>query len=271
MNRDFRRSLGLELAGGKSARSAVAVLDHFPKSQRLILSELVTTKLVPQGDASSDDKLLESLSSLAAAGKSFQGLAVHGPLTLPPSLRPGNRDADLRWMTRLWESLDPRPRPFASYLQRPVEVWLRHKTPEGFPISDALGSNAAPLAARLQFLSRKLPKPLFEVFPRASVVRLVKSLGLPKTLAARHADLEKGVAAREEIFSQLLKKLPQVFIYDGDLESMILHIHHFHAFVSAVTGHMAAAGMTETPPRGFPKGAGWIELPRSDIDWGKVL
>jgi len=274
MNRDFRRTLGLELAGGKSSRSAVAVLDHFPKSRRLILSELIHSKLAPEGDATADDLLVSSLRDLHKQAKTFAGLAVHGPLSLPPGLKDPARaasDPEVRWMTKLWESLDPKPRPFASYLQRPAEVWLRHKTSEKFLVTDALGSNAAPLAARLHFHMRHLPKPLFEVLPRASFIRIVKSLGLPKNLAVRYTDLDKGLSAREEFFSELLKRVPQLFIYDGDLESLVLHVNHFHAFISALTGHLAALGLTEAPPRGYPKSAGWIHVPRSDTDWQTVL
>lgn len=274
INRDFRRTLGLELAGGKGTRSAVVVLDHFPKSRRLILSEMVTTKLLPQGDANADETLIASLKSLRTQAKHFSGLAIHGPLTLPPGMRNatgGASDPEVKWMKKLWESLDPKPRPFASYLQRPAEVWLRHKTAEKFLITDAMGSNAAPLAARLHFLARQLPKPLFEVSPRASVIRLVKSLGLSKNISQRYTDLDKGVTAREEFFTGLLRRLPQIFLYDGDLESLILHLNHFHAFVAALTGYLAAAELTEAPPRGFPKSAGWIHLPRSETDWPNIL
>ena len=275
MSGEFQRSLGLELAGGKNSRSAVAVLDFFPRSERLIVSEIVSNRLHPAGDPLGDESLVADLKEMARKSKGLAGLGVSGPISLPPLFDPKKTPAavksEVQWMSRLWESLEPKPRPFAHYLQRPSEVWLRHKTPDRFGIGDGLGSNCAPLAARLNYLRKRLPSPLLETYPRGAVLRLVKSLGVHRSLATLHSDLERGVEMREDFFRQLLKKVPRIFIYEGDLEAMILNLNQFYAFVSALTVFLRAREQTDTAPRGFPRSATWIHLPKSNVDWDKAL
>ncbi len=280
MLRESQRSIGLELPGGKGGRTIVAVLDVYPKSRKLILSELLPSKTQRRMDLSQDEVLVTELRQLAADCAEFRGLGVSGPLSLPVGFLDGPKserevgraaDAESRWMHKTWESLRPKPRAFAPYLQRACEVWLRYLTPEKFLSTDALGANAAPLTARLQHLKHVLPEPRFEVHPRASVLRIAKSLTMPKTIPAQYTDLEKGVAAREAFFTHVNKRLPQLFLYDHDLEAMILHLNHFHAFVSALTVHLAALELTEKPPRGFPKTSAWIHVPRTDTDWNAIF
>jgi hypothetical protein len=174
-------------------------------------------------------------------------------------------------MNEFWSKLKKRPRPFLPYLQRAAELWLRYATPEEFLIPDALGSNAAPLAARLYFLRPHLPEPIYEVFPRATVSRIVSSLGLPKTLSRDYSDLERGLYTREQFFAQLGKKLPQIFIYEKDLETLILHLSAFHAFIDALTQHLIRTHQVEVPPKHFPRNATWIYIPKLHIDWNQVF
>jgi hypothetical protein len=59
---------------------------------------------------------------------------------------------------------DPRIREFTAYTTRPVELWLRHAVlptlePRArFDVDEAMGSNRAPLLARMRFLARHLPE-----------------------------------------------------------------------------------------------------------------
>ena len=277
MKGEPRRALGLELGGTRNDRTALAVLDYFPSTQRLILTDV---EAVPagQGEQSADEVLLERITTARTAAGKYQGLAVHGPVSLPPYFRgaPTGRKLpmpfkakhpEVIWMTRAWKNLKPRPKPFLPYLQRPEEIWLRYLTPEKFNVPDGMGANLAPLAARFQFLAPHLKGPVHEVYPRATLTRMVGALGLSKNIFRLYSDLEKGVIFREDFLTALQRKLPRIFLYEKDVESMILHINCFHAFLAALTEQLFHAGQTEPRPLRYPKSAGWIHIPRPDPAW----
>ncbi len=279
----FYRSVGLELMGVKNNKSCTAVLDYFPKTERLALTEVESAhpksekELAP---GSAEEDIVRSMLSLRQEATKFCGIGVHAPLSLPPYLQnPGkkwpfpekSKDPQVKWMNALYEKLEDKPRPFVPYLQRPAELWLRHLCPEKFPISDGFGANGAPLAARMQFLKSYLPQPLNEVFPRATMSRLATSLSLPKWMITDYADLEKGLRTREAFLEQLLEKLPHLLIYNKDVETLVLNLHAFHAFLSAFTQFLIFKEFCERPPRDFPKAASWIHIPRVYISWDKIF
>lgn len=282
MSGEFYRSLGLEVSGSKNDRTALAVLDFYPKTQRLILVD-IQPKIVGVEDMSADEALVRAVEEALGEAPHLTGLSIHGPLSLPPVLRQAvkegkpqpfsekSRDAEILWMNELWKRLKPKPRPFAPYLERPAELHMRYVCKEKFPVAEAMGANLAPIAARLQFLKPHLPEPQNEVYPRATLARVVASLGLPKTIARDYSDLERGVYTREQFFTYLGKKIPQLFIYEKDLEQMVVNLSAFNAFLCALTQHLIFAEQCETPSKNFPKSAGWIHFPRSAIDWNRVF
>jgi hypothetical protein len=266
---DFQRSLGLEIAGAKNDRTALAVVDFYPKTRRLVVSD-VEPKLKGHHIVSADEALLDSVAESHKTAGVFTGIGIHGPISLPPAFMQ-KRDSEIRWMNDTWKRIKPHPRPFVPYLQRSAEIWLRYLTPEKFLISDGMGSNSAPHTARLQFLTPQLPGPLHEVFPRATMSRLISSLGLPKALTRNYTDFDKGLSAREDFFEAIGKKLPQVFIYERDLDKMITSINCFNAFLCALTQHLIYRKQCEVAPRGFPRGAAWIHIPRPDVHWDQAF
>jgi hypothetical protein len=262
---DFERFLGLELSGPKNERSSLAALDYSRATQRLILTD-VETSFGGVEDVSADEVLLEHVKKLAAEpGRQFKGLTINAPLTLPPLFAQDTRSSLLRevvWMKKIWSRIKPRPRPFEPYLQRPVEIYLKYMTQEKFLASDALGSNLAPLTARAHYLQKKLPKPIFESVPRFALQRIVIALGLSKNLYRDYTDVDKGLATREALLTGLLKKVPQLFIYDRDFEHMVQHPSQLNAFVLCLCGYLNGRGLCEKAPKSFPRSAGWTLLPK---------
>ncbi len=267
---DCHRSLGLELTGTRNPRTALAALDFYPKTGRLVLAELDAT-LGEEAEKTSDQALLEALRSYSSDFE-VTGLSIHAPTSLPPWFKHGSlENEETRWMESLWTKLKPQPKPFLPYLQRPVEVWLRHCTSERFQIPDGLGSNGAPLAARVQFLLKSLPGPLNESYPRATITRLVHSLELSPKWALLYTDLERGVETRDAFLTNLCRKLPQIFIYEKDYETLVMELQAFQAFLSALNQHLLFRKQTENRPEGFPKEAAWIAIPRRSVLWDKVF
>jgi hypothetical protein len=282
MAKDFYRSLGLETSGAKNDRTALAILDHYPQTGRLILVD-IESKIVGVEDLSADEVLISSIKEATEPAPQFTGMGIHGPLTLPPAFRDCLKESgplpfsnksnnpEIVWMNELWVRSQPKPRPFCPYLERPIELYMRYMLKERFQVSEALGSNFAPITARLQFLKEHMPGPQHEIFPRATLSRVLASLGLPKTLIRDYSDLEKGVYTRELIFSHLSKKIPQLFLYEKDIEVMVLHMNCFNAFLCALTQHLIFKKQTESPPKNFPKTAGWIHFPKAAIQWSEVF
>lgn len=282
MATEFYRSLGLEVTGPKNDRTSIAVLDFYPKTERLILVDL-EIQLSGFDDTTSDEMVVKTFDSFIKEAPSYTGCGVHAPLTLPPLLQAAiandeaqpfalkNKNAEIVWMIELWKRLRPRPRPFVPYLERAAELYLRYMTREKFQVSEAMGANLAPISARIQFLKNHLPGPLHEVHPRATLSRVISSLGMPKTLIRDFTDLERGIYTREQIFVQLSKKIPQLFIYEKDLELMVLNINCFNAFLCALMQHLIFKEQQELAPKNFPKAAGWIHLPKTAINWNTVF
>lgn len=269
----YLRSMGLELTGVRNDRTSLAVLDFFPESQRLVLSAL-ESQFGRKKKSDPDQALVETLLFKTRGCAHFTGLAVHGPTSLPPSFGPlptKDSAAQLKWLHRVWSELKKKPPPFLPYMQRPAEIYLRHLSPEKFQISDALGANAAPITARICYLAPKLPGPLLEVYPKATLSRVVSSLGLPKSIVRDYLDLNRGLSTRENFFNLLCKKIPQLFLYERDTENLILNISAFYSFLSALNQHLYFMGQCEKPPRHFPSGATWIALPSLPIDWERAL
>lgn len=282
MGKEFHRCVGLELNGTKSRRTSIAVLDHYPGTGRLMLSDVhESLNDDDKAELSPDEALVAKLTEIKKEASKFAGLSIHGPLSFPSMLDLAHskkqplgqlsRDPEARWIFDLWQKLDPQPRPFVPYLQRPSELWLRYCTAERFLVNEAFGANAAPLAARLRVLTPYLPKPIFESLPRATLTRLVSSLGLSKWLSSSYSDLEDGLKTREEFIHQLLKKLPQIFVYNRDHDALVTHLSCFNAFLSAINQFLIHKQYCENPPRSFPKNAAWIPIPRTVIPWEKIF
>lgn len=233
---------------------------------------------------SSDEILLNLIDRFSTEAKIFNGMCVQAPLSWPPFFRLLNstgkisktrleNDAEVKWMNAAWERLKPRPRPFEPYLQRAAEIQLKFFSQEKFQIPDAFGSNLAPLAARMSFLRSQLKAhfQLTESYPRGIVARLTSQLAFPKSWIKTYSDLEKGFDTRSQFLELLLKKVPQIFIYEKDLEVMTQHLSAFHSFLLALNQHLSAQNCVEKAPKSFPRNATWIELPKSRFDWASVV
>ena len=181
------------------------------------------------------------------------------------------RDPQVLWFEKTYKALAPKAKPFEPYLQRPIEVFLRYLCREKFQISDAMGANAAPLTARYQYLKAFLPTPSIEVFARGTLSRIILSLGLKKQYLRDYTDLELGTSTREMFLDDLARKLPQMFLYDKDMETLILNISAFHSFLAALNLHLMNCGQCEKAPRSFPKEAVWIPLPLRNMNWEEIF
>ncbi len=266
------RSYGLELTGPRVPRSTIAVLDYYPRSQRLILSDL----MMPRDEESDlDQALVDFFQDQPKLSKSL--LVTNAPLSFPPLLSKkmgASHDTirqEIEWMEHLWKQLKPQPRKFLDYVHRPVEIYLRHQCSERFAFADAIGSNQILLAARMLKLRENIKAKFHESAPRASFHRIAKSLKARSFILKGYSSLSDGLEARRDFMNLLQKKMPELFIFDESLEMLVLHIQAFHAFILALTGHLKNREYCERPPHNFPKKSNWLLLPKQVIDWERVI
>lgn len=281
------RFAGVALGGGKTERTAVAVIEYYPESRRIFLRAL-RERIRGEGDVSADETLVHLL-TVEEVG--LETIAFDAPLQLPKCIRcdlvcPGFeacRLPEIRWLWNEHDAREKKKRPnkvFTPYTERCAEVAIANHLEEPFHPPHALGANAAPLAARAHFLARRitgrrtlnLAKPetiepeLIEVYPKLSVWRIGRDLKVPKSHLRFHRHAVDSDEARHFFLKQLIER-EITFIYQQDLKTLIENPQAFDAFVAALTAFLRYRGQTVARPAGFPKDEIWIEFPDEEIDW----
>ncbi len=274
-----RRYLGLELAGAKNQKTSLAVLEYYPREQKVFLLD-VYDKIAALNDQTGDDALIETIAEATSNEKNrVARVGVNVPIELPPCITctrracqtaAGCSDPTAKWMIELARKaaesreLGVNVLEVTPYTQRPFEIWARYRIlPElnedfRFEIDEALGGTRAPLTARMHYLKKHLgPLPIVEVWPKLTISTIAQAFGLPKRLILNYRKPEEGYAARVELLETIAMK-KGVFIYDRDLKKLGQSLTAFDAFICAYTAVLCDRDMTTKPPKGFPKGASWV-------------
>jgi hypothetical protein len=290
--RESKRYLGLELSGAKNPKTAVAVLEFYPKERKIFLLDIhdrIPDKLSSQksasertGQASADEQLLALIEELtedsAKNGRRKVRMGVNVPLELPPCLgkaastgSSSRCSSALKWMRditkKAQKSHQTKVLEFTPYTQRPIELWIRYQVlpklhpHERFEIDETLGGNKAPLTARMVYLKPYLRGiELIEAWPKLTIAALAEPLGLSKRNVSTYRRLEEGVHAREEILETLVAQR-DVFIYDKDIRKLATNLSAFDAFICAYTALLSDLDQTAEAPPGFPTATGWVHYP----------
>jgi hypothetical protein len=251
----------------------VAVIEYYPQQKRVFLRSL-REKIKTESEVSAD---LQLHTVLTETEPDLEVVAFDVPLQLPKCMRcklkcPGYercRVSEIKWMWDFYRKRAKTKRPhklFTPYTERCVEMYVASELEEPFYPSHALGANAAPLVARASFLTRRLRLPTMEVFPKLSVWRIGRALGISKTPLRNHRDSLSGDEARHVILKALVDN-DIAFIYQQDMRTMVENNGAFEAFICALTAFLKHRGQTEKPPAGYPKGEAWIEFPKEAITW----
>lgn len=270
---DVIRFVGLSLGGGKADKACMAILEYYPKHHKVFLAKIFE-RIRTEDNISADLKIHEILEQYDGM---IHTLAVDTPWKQPQCLTcklkcPGYEtctEPQIQWMWEYNKEHTAKKRPkklFTPYTQRAVELHLSTELEEPFHLSNAMGSNAAPLLARAAFILRRLNVPAIEVYPKLSVWRIGLSLHVLKS----HLRSHKHSAVGEDSRRGILKELGEhniAFVYDQDRRLMIENNHAFEAFMCAMTAFLEHKGQTETRPKGFPKTEDWISFPKEKINW----
>lgn len=272
MRENARRYLGLELSGAKNSKTALSILEFYPKEQKTFLLD-IHDRVTAHDEQTGDQALLELLDEVGP-GPSLLGVNV--ALTLPPCLECQPRSCkkacsskSTQWMERFArKKSQPRnPIQFTAYTQRPVELWVRHEVLKQVPkalvfeVDEAMGGSRAPLTARMHYLKRHLAAHrMVEVWPKLSALKLCLELGMDRRLLSRYRKLEEGAHARMG-FLEVLSQKHGIFIYDRDLKKLSHSLAAFDSFLCAYTALLSDQGRCEPAPRGFPEASGWVHYP----------
>jgi hypothetical protein len=267
------RFAGVALGGGKTDKTAVAVLEFYPDQKRVFLRSL-RERVTGKGEVTGDQALLEVLTE---DEKGLYSISFDAPLQLPVCLRCDEkcppldtcRHPTVKWMQEIHKKRAQHKRPnkmFTPYTERACEIFIANELEEPFHPSHALGANAAPLTARALYLARRLQTPLIEVYPKLSLWRVGMALGIQKSYLRYHKHAVDSDEARLHILKALIEK-EIAFIYQQDLRAMVENNVAFEAFIGALTGFLKFRGQTERRPTNFPKDELWIDFPRQKIQW----
>lgn len=277
-----KRYLGLELAGAKNQKTSLAVLEYYPKEQKVFLLDIYD-KIASEEDQSGDAALLETLDeALNQQNHRVAKMGVNVPTLLPPCIPCTRKTCPMpdkctvpavKWMRELTkkaseiDDLTVNIRDFTPYTQRPFEIWARYRIlpllPQDFrfEIDETLGGNRAPLTARMHFLLRHLKgMEIAEVWPKLTISTLALQLGISRRVIASYRKPEDGFQARMDLLDAIAVKRG-VFIYDRDLKKLSSSLTAFDSFICAYTALLSDREMTTKAPRGFPLNTGWVEYP----------
>lgn len=272
---DIVRFIGVSLAGGKSDKACLAVLDYYPQEKKIFLSRL-HEKIKTEGTISGDLKIHEFIKEYS---ENLHTVAFDVPMRLPECIMcqleqrkkcPGYevcKEPHIEWMWKHYHNHTKKKKPkklFTPYVERCVELYFQTELDQVFHLQHALGSNTAPLLARAFFITHRLNVNIIEVFPKLSFHRIGESFGMLKSSLANHRAAFGGDESRES-FIQILNEKNLAFIYHQDAKSMVENSHAFESFICAITAFLKYRGLTEPKPKKFPELEAWIEFPIKNV------
>ncbi|MGZ3687778.1 MAG: hypothetical protein ACXWP5_01060 [Bdellovibrionota bacterium] len=279
MGSEARGYLGLELAGAKNQKTALAALEYYPREDKIFLLDIYD-RIVNEDNQTGDEALLDLISEHRG---NASRMGVNVPLTLPPCVTCTRKVCPMpskctvpavKWMReatkRAAKHADDhgmRVREFTPYTQRPVELLLRYSLLPELPVShrfeidETLGGNRAPLTARMHFLKNHFKGlELVEVLPKLTVAILTHELGIPRRTVSTYRHLEEGILSREQILETLADR-HGIFIYDRDIRKLSQSLPAFDAFICAYTALLSDTEQCAKIPAGYPLPSGWTEFP----------
>ncbi len=265
------RFIGLSLSGGKNDKTSLCYLDYYRAPHKLFLKTVID-KIPERENESPDDILLEYLNK---KDLNLRYIGVDVPITLPHCfLHPckGVRQCDsatTQWHWKNYKKLKDKNKNhklFTPYTERCVDSYVTYHLEEHFPISHALGSNSAPLAARAHFLKNRIKYEMIEVYPRLSFWRMGLKLKMNKNQLRFYKHSARGDQVREGFLRELINQ-NIIFIYDQDIQKLLSKMSTFDAFMSALTAFLYFKDQCEKPPKNFPASEGWIQFPQKEFSW----
>jgi hypothetical protein len=253
---------GLSTSSVKVEKTALCILEYYPKQERIFLSRLYE-KFKNDSEESADSKIIELLNMYS---KNLKSTVFDSPIELPKCLRcnlkcPGFEVCDVpevKYSRQVIQQLNKNKKPqktLSPYTYRAADYYLQdfcleHKIKT--EVHPTIGSNQAALVARNLFLKKRLTCSTFETQVKISAYLIAEYLKMNKTQYLHLRDVFKGEDSRR-IFLNLLIDKKNIFVYRQDLKFLVENIHCFDAFVAALTAYFKYSKSCIGKPKNFPK------------------
>lgn len=260
---------GLTLGGGKGRKTALSILEYYVDEEKLFLAELDDT-IEEKAKQSADTQIVKLIEKHR---ESLHSIGISAPLKAPKCIRcrlpcPGHErcvEPEIRWMWKMHKKRGTNKNPnklFTPYTERCVEQYINAEIdPEMIP-DHAFGSNRAPMAARAQYLKRRLEGiKIIEVLPRLSVWRIGHNMGFRKSQLPHYKHATKGAVVRQHFLNHWNDQ-GMSFVYHRDSKLMVKDAFAFESFICAYTAFLQYKGLCEPRPKEFPRGESWISFPQ---------
>jgi len=227
------RFIGLRLTGSKNPYTSISVLDYYDDEKKIFLSETLKDLNTKH---KLDTKLIEILKSLK--NENLTTVITNAPLSLPPCINcnlnicygvDACKDASVLELKKL-DASNIKP-----YTVRPEDIMLKQKFKNIEIQSEALGSNLAPLTARIRYISKNLSTYRFyETNINLILFNIIKDLNLPSQYILKYKNIIVGLRIRKSIIKSIEER-DYIFMYDKDFEETQKNINLFEAFILAVS------------------------------------
>lgn len=268
------RCLGIELGGGKSARTSIVVLDYFPQEGKIFLVD-TASQIQGSREKTGDEELIEKTLSFSP-----EIIGINAPLSMPPCMGcelecPGFSFCDVpevKWMRGEAKRMDLWPVKFPTpYTQRPVDVAIRSRVQEylsvDIPLEETLGSGKAPLLARMLYLKRHLKNEFLEVNPRIAVASLAEWFEIEHRELRRYREIDDGIEYRSRILDKIgnreeKQKVPHLFLYQEDISDLAEDLSLFDALFCGLMSVYSKAGLLDQQIFGFDPKWGTLAFPK---------
>ena len=257
--------VGVDLGGGKSKHTAVALLQRADHGARVVFVGRRNRRGRPFYD--------EELSAFIRSQGAEALLAIDAPLTVPACIRcvlprcVGTAHCDdpaIAWFRETGEELLRRSgtaqgKPLTTpYTQRPCELMMQKV--HGIQPREALGQGMGPLTARAHYLRRALESDftlnenMIEVFPKATIQALCGAD------CARYYKREVNVWRTR---ARILEALSDNLSFEVWREGCLRDDHCFDAVICAYTAYLWAAEgwVMSGPDAELFASQGWVWFP----------
>lgn len=253
---------GLSTSSVKVEKTALCILEYYPKQGRIFLSRLYE-KFKNDSEQSADSKIIELLNMYS---KNLKSVVFDSPIEMPKCLRcnlkcPGFDICDepqIKYSRQILSDLNSNKKPqkiLSPYTYRAADYYLQFFCNEKqikTEVHPTIGSNQASLLARNLFLKRRLSCPVYETQVKISAQLVAEYLKMNKTQYYHLRDVFKGEDSRRVFLNHLIER-KNIFVYRQDLKFLTENIHCFDAFVAALIAFFKYSKNVVTKPKGFPK------------------
>lgn len=261
--------IGINLGGGGSSRTSIAVFKKLPKKDSREIELLNIYPKVGNSKRLNSDKEINAVIKKANP----ELIAINSPLSLPPCFEckssckkskicKNSKAKYLELLSQENRKMKMKGKKYLPYMHRPCDAFIRNKIDSSLSGHEPMSANMAPIMARGYYLNNFLLHeiPFIEVYPKLSLVMLRSNFRLLKKQVLAYTSILNGKFYRKHLLEVFESELG-VRINPLDSEELISCSENFSAFINGYTAYLYMLNNYYKKPSDFPRGASWIVFP----------